>query len=59
MLDNEVTAMAVKIEEYRRDLDAARTCLGSCESRLMLARAVERVTTLQNVPRRIGALRLG
>jgi hypothetical protein len=56
MLNNKVTAVAVKIEEYQHDLDAARTRLGSCESRLMLTRAVERVTTLQNVPRKIGAL---
>jgi hypothetical protein len=32
MLDDEVTAMAVKIEEYQRDLDTARARLGSCES---------------------------
>jgi hypothetical protein len=59
MLDDKVTAVAVKIEEYQCDLDAAHTCLGSCESRLMLARAAERVTTLQNIPRKIGALRSG
>jgi hypothetical protein len=58
-LDNDITAVAIKIEEYQRDLDAARARLASCESRLMLARAVERVTTLQNVPRKIGALHLG
>jgi hypothetical protein len=59
MLDDKVTAVAVKIKEYQHDLDTARTRLGSCESRLMLARAAERVTTLQNVPRKIGALRSG
>jgi hypothetical protein len=58
-LDYDISAMAVKIEEYQRDLDAARAHLGSCESRLMLAWAVERVTTLQNVPRKLGALRSG
>jgi hypothetical protein len=58
-LDDEVTAVAIKIEEYQRDLDAARARLGSCESRLMLARAAERVTTLQNVPRKMGAVRSG
>jgi hypothetical protein len=58
-LDDEITALAVKIEEYQRDLDAARARLGSCESRLMLARAAERVATLENVPRKIGALRSG
>jgi hypothetical protein len=59
MLDDKVTAMAVKIEEYQCNLDAAHACLGSCESRLMLAWAAERITTLQNVPRKIGALRSG
>jgi hypothetical protein len=32
MLDDKVTAVAVKIEEYQHDLDAACACLGSCES---------------------------
>jgi hypothetical protein len=59
MLDDEITAMAVKIEEYQHDLDAARARLASCESCLMLARAAERVTTLQNIPRKIRALRSG
>src|SRR5580693_4474870 len=59
ILDDEITALAVKIEEYQRDLDAARARLGSCESRLMLARAAERVATLENIPRKIGALRSG
>jgi hypothetical protein len=59
MLDDEVTAVAVKIKEYQRDLDTAHACLGSCESRLMLVRAAERVTTLQNVPRKIEVLRSG
>jgi hypothetical protein len=55
-LNDDITAVAVKIEEYQWDLDAARAQLGSCESRLMLAWATERVMTLQNVPRKIGAL---
>jgi hypothetical protein len=55
-LDYDIVAVAVKIKEYQCDLDTAHACLGSCESRLMLARATERVTTLQNVPRKIGAL---
>jgi hypothetical protein len=58
-LDYNILAVAVKIEEYQCDLDAAHARLGSCESRLMLARATERVTTLQNVPRKMGALRSG
>jgi hypothetical protein len=55
-LDDDVTAVAIKIEEYQRDLDAARAHLSSCETRLTLARAAERLATLQNVPRKIGAL---
>jgi hypothetical protein len=55
-LDDDITAVAIKIEEYQHDLDTAHMCLGSCESQLMLARAGERLTTLQNVPRKIGAL---
>jgi hypothetical protein len=31
-LDDDIMATAVKIEEYQRDLDAARAHLGSCES---------------------------
>jgi hypothetical protein len=58
-LDNDVTAVAIKIEEYQHNLDAARTRLSSCETRLTLARATERLATLENVPRKIGALRSG
>jgi hypothetical protein len=58
-LDNDVTAVAIKIEEYQRDLDAARARLSSCETCLTLARTAERLATLENVPRKIGALRLG
>jgi hypothetical protein len=58
-LDNDVTSVAIKIEEYQRDLDAARAHLSSCETRLTLAHAAERLATLQNVPRKIGALRSG
>jgi hypothetical protein len=55
-LDDDITVVAIKIEEYQHDLDAAHARLGSCESWLMLAQATERVTTLQNMPRKIGAL---
>jgi hypothetical protein len=58
-LDNDVTAVAIKIEEYQRDLDAARAHLSSCKTRLTLAHAAERLATLENVPRKIGALRSG
>jgi hypothetical protein len=40
-LDNDVTAVAIKIEEYQRDLDAARARLSSCETHLTLMRAAE------------------
>jgi hypothetical protein len=58
-LDDNITAVAIKIKEYQRDLDTACACLRCCESRLMLVCATERVTTLQNVPRKIRALRSG
>jgi hypothetical protein len=58
-LDNDVTAVAIKIEEYQRDLDTTRAHLSSCETRLMLVRAAERLATLENVPRKIRALRSG
>jgi hypothetical protein len=31
-LDDDITVVAIKIEEYQRDLDATRAHLGSCES---------------------------
>jgi hypothetical protein len=55
-IDDDITSLALKIEEYQCDMDAARARLGSCETRLMLTRAAERVATLQNVPRKIGAI---
>jgi hypothetical protein len=58
-LDNDVTTVAIKIKEYQRDLDAACARLSSCETRLTLARATERLATLENVPRKIRALRSG
>jgi hypothetical protein len=58
-LDDDIASLALKIEEYQRDMDMARARLGSCETRLTLARAAERLATLQNVPRKIGALRSG
>jgi hypothetical protein len=58
-LDDNVTVVTVKIEEYQCDLDAVRAWLTSCESCLMLARASEQVATLQNVLRKLGAVRSG
>jgi hypothetical protein len=58
-LDNDVMGVAIKIEEYQRNLDAARARLSSCETCLTLARAAERLATLENVPRKVGALRSG
>jgi hypothetical protein len=40
-INDDVTALAVKIEEYQWDLDAARASLMSCESCLMLVCATE------------------
>jgi hypothetical protein len=40
-LNDDVTMVAIKIEEYQRDLDTACARLGACESCLMLARAAE------------------
>jgi hypothetical protein len=58
-LDNDVTVVAIEIEQYQRDLDATQARLSSCESHLMLARASEQVATLQNIPRKVGAVRSG
>jgi hypothetical protein len=44
--DNDITAIAIKIEQYQHDLDTARAQLGSCKSHLMLARTSEQVATL-------------
>jgi hypothetical protein len=58
-LDNNVTVVAIKIEQYQRDLNAFRARLRSYESRLVLACASERVAMLQNVPRKLGVVRSG
>jgi hypothetical protein len=55
-LNDDIMAVTIKIEEYQRDLDATHACLGCCKSQLMLTRAAEQVTTLQNVLRKMGAL---
>ena len=55
-LDNDITAIAIKIEQYQRNLNATRAWLASCESCLMLAHSSEQVTTLQNIPRKVGAV---
>jgi hypothetical protein len=52
-LNDDVTAVAIKIEQYQRDLDTIQVQLGSCESGLMLACAFERVATLQNILRKL------
>jgi hypothetical protein len=58
-LDNNVTAVAIKIEQYQRDLNTTRARLSSCESHLMLACASKQVATLQNIPRKVGTVRSG
>jgi hypothetical protein len=58
-LDNNVMAVAIKIEHYQHDLDAVRTRLASCKSRLMLARTSEQVMMLQNLLRKYEVVCLG
>jgi hypothetical protein len=58
-LDNDITAVAIKIEQYQHNLDAVCACLASCESHLMLSQAAEHVSTLQNILWKLGAMRLG
>jgi hypothetical protein len=55
-LDDDVMAVVIKIEQYQCDLNAIRAWLRSCESHLMLAHASEQVATLQNMPRKLGAV---
>jgi hypothetical protein len=40
-LNDDIMAVATKIEQYQCDMDAVQARLASCESRLMLAQAVE------------------
>jgi hypothetical protein len=58
-LDNDITHLVVKVEEYQWDLEAAQANLTSCESCLMFARAAERVETLHNMPRKMMVVRSG
>jgi hypothetical protein len=58
-LNDNVIAVAIKIEQYQRDLDAVQACLASCESCLMLAHAAEHISTLQNVLWKLGAVHSG
>jgi hypothetical protein len=58
-LDDNITAVAIKIEQYQRDLNTTQAQLGSCESHLMLARASKWVATLQDIPRKAGAVHSG
>jgi hypothetical protein len=45
-IDNNITALAVKLEGYQHDIDAAWASLMSCESCLMLACTMECVEPL-------------
>jgi hypothetical protein len=58
-LDDDIMAITIKIEQYQRNLDAAQAQLASCESCLMLAHGSEWVTTLQNIPRKVGTVHSG
>jgi hypothetical protein len=51
--------MVTDRNKYQCDLNAVRVRLSSCESGLMLTHAAEWVATLQNVPRKLGAVRSG
>jgi hypothetical protein len=51
--DDNITHLAVKVEQYQWDLEAARANLTLCESRLMFAHAAEHVKMLYNVPRKM------
>jgi hypothetical protein len=55
-IDDDVTHLAVKIEEYQRDLEAAQVSLTACESHLMLALAAERVELLHNILQKMTAV---
>jgi hypothetical protein len=58
-IDDDITHLAVKVEEYQWDLEVAQANLTSCESCLMLARAAECVEPLCNVPRKMTVVCLG
>jgi hypothetical protein len=55
-LDEDITTVTIKIKQYQCNLDTVRVRLSTCESRLMLTRASERVATLQNIPRKVGTV---
>jgi hypothetical protein len=58
-IDDDITHLVVKVEEYQRDLEAVQANLTSCESYLMFAHAMEHVETLHNVPRKMTAVHSG
>jgi hypothetical protein len=58
-LDDDIMAVAIKIEQYQHDLDAIRAWLSSCESCLMLAHASEWVAMLENISQKIGMVHSG
>jgi hypothetical protein len=58
-INDNVTHLAVKVEEYQWDLEAARANLTSYESRLMLAQATEHVEPLYNMLRKMTAVHSG
>jgi hypothetical protein len=55
-INDDIIHLAVKIEEYQRDLEAAWASLTACESCLMLARAAECIEPLHNIPRKMTAV---
>jgi hypothetical protein len=58
-IDDDITHLVVKVEEYQWDLEAAQANLTSCESHLMSAHTAEHVKMLHNVPRKMMAVHSG
>jgi hypothetical protein len=55
-INDDITYLVVKVEEYQQDLEAAQANLTSCESCLMFAQAAECVEMLCNMPRKMAAV---
>jgi hypothetical protein len=58
-INDDITHLTVKVEEYQRDLEAAQANLTSCESCLMFASTAEHIKTLRNILRKMTAVHLG
>jgi hypothetical protein len=58
-LDNDITALAIKLKAYQHNINATRADLMSCKSCLMLAHAAKQVKTLQNIAHKPEAVQSG